>query len=161
MKAIFFLFSLLLLGTLSFAQNREYLISNAIPYFANQDTTWSFSILGPEKQQFLDNFTDFAGVPAANSTGIIQWNNMTIEGIGSGLCLKIKDGILTHNTETRSACFVPFKNEKDKQEKLAGLQENQERMMELEMKNSKGLNFEKDDKEKASMDFLTRIYKKS
>jgi hypothetical protein len=105
-----------------------------------------FNVNPPDQGETLQKLYASLGKPAADNGGEIQWNDITIEGVGSGLTILVIDGIFTRDAATRRACFVTFKSRTEKQILLQNINENQERNMKVQIKNSKGEDFQKDGK---------------
>ncbi|RYF80896.1 MAG: hypothetical protein EOO03_17030 [Chitinophagaceae bacterium] len=129
---------LLLLSTFSFAQNKDLIRVSQVTFTETKATLTSFDILSKDKEDYISNLTQKIGTPVSNTSGSLFWDNITVEGLGNVPRVRLYDGLMTHNTAEKSSCFVPFKDAKDKQLKLAAIKPNQERQMKVEFVDKEG-----------------------
>lgn len=111
--------------------------------FSREDhgTTVYFIFYNPDANNNLQKLTDALGKPASNTSGFIEWKNIHIDGIAHNVTITIKDGILTHDTVAHQGCWVPFKNEADKKERLNRMIKNQDRETYIYFKDEHGNQF--------------------
>jgi hypothetical protein len=132
---------LLLLSTLAFAQKEEYPIDidiHKVTFTETKATLTTFMIFNVDKDAYVTNLIRLIGDPVQNSSGRLLWENIPVDGLGQVPRIKLFDGLFTHDSLTRSACFVPFTDAADKQRKLASLQSNQIRQMRIEFVDKNG-----------------------
>jgi hypothetical protein len=134
MKKTSLLALLLLLSTFAFAQKEEYLVDigiSKVTFTETKATLTTFMIFNTDKDGYEANLIQLIGNPVQNSSGMLLWKNIRVDGLGQVPQVKLFDGLLTHDTMNRSSCFVPFTDAEDKQRKLASLQSNQIRQMRI------------------------------
>lgn len=153
---------LLLLNVFAFAQEEAFFIGiNKVTFTESKATLTSFMIFNTDKDAYASSLTALLGQPAQNSAGVLLWENVPVDGLGKVPKVKLLDGLMTHDTQSKTSCFIPFKDAEDKQKKLAGLQDNQERQMQIEFIDNKGnCMIHTSAQEEASKKFLTGIVKK-
>lgn len=140
-------------------QERLYIGTNQL--FYETDTMRTFSVFGIDNDVCKNQISDHLGKPASNTAGTITWKNVTINDLGKGLTVTIKDGIHTSDRKNKSACWVLFTSEEDKQKKMAALDEDtQVRKMQIEITDAQGNNIVNSNKEEEiSKTFLASIFK--
>jgi hypothetical protein len=125
MKKVFVSTIAILVGLTLFAQQKIDVISIC----GKTDTTYQFTITGKNLDVEMSKFYTVCGKPESECSGETTWDNIEIPGVGTGLQLKLTDGLLTCNGEKSK--FKPFKNPKDKTCQLKCLEENQSRQFVL------------------------------
>ncbi len=163
MRKNLLLAALLLSSTFTFAQKTEedFIGTHKITFTEDKTTATSFVIFSEDKDAYVKNLTVFFGRPVQNSSGTLVWENIAVEGLGKVSRIKVFDGLMTHDTQNKSACFVPFTNTEDKQKKLAALQDNQERELRIEFTDAAGKSIVKTGEQEAlSKQFLAGFIKK-
>jgi len=125
----------------------------------NNDTIRLFTLEAVDRDKHIEALIKKWGVPSSNKTGIIKWEDISIDGIDSKLEIKLSDGLFAE--KTKSALYTPFKNEKDKTKRLNSLKENESRYTYLEFMGSDGINYINSAKrEKIIVDMLLAEFKK-
>jgi hypothetical protein len=141
MKKTSLLALLLLLSTFSFAQKEEDTIDiyiSKVTFTETKATLTSFMVFLADKDAYVTNLIQLIGNPVENSSGRLLWKNISVDGLGQVPQVKLFDGLFTHDSLNKSACFVPFTDAEDKQRKLASLQSNQIRQMRIQFVDNNG-----------------------
>lgn len=148
---------LFIMTTAAFAQHKPIIVTGREQYH-NQDTTRTFGVLEMDKDLCIKKLINALGNPDKNTTGQINWNKVDIKGLGHSLQLRIKDGIMTHDPQSKSACWLLFSSEADKQQKLTALTGDQRRDMDMEITDQSGNNIiNSNEKELAAKKFLSGL----
>jgi hypothetical protein len=132
---------LLLLSTFAFAQKEEHLEDiyvSKVTFTGTKATLTTFMVFNADKDGYVTSLTQLIGNPVQNSSGTLLWENIPVDGLGQVPRVKLFDGLFTHDSLTRSACFVPFTDAEDKQRKLADIQSNQVRQMRIQFVDKNG-----------------------
>lgn len=137
MKKMSLLFVLLASCFFVHAQKGKIRIGHHHQYH-EKDTSRNFVVLGEDRDAYIQSLIKAWGAPSKHTVGNMVWENVAIEGLGTVPMVKLTDGIMTRNIKERSACFVPFKNSEDKQQKLATIKENELRNLNIEFCDSEG-----------------------
>lgn len=122
------------------AQDKEGDLFIGTSMLFESDTPRTFLILGIDQDQYQDRFLEVVGKPASSTTGVMSWHNVAIAGLPVHIHVRLTDGIMTHDKVNKTACFVPFTDQEDKKKKLAQIQPNQERHMEISILDNKDRN---------------------
>lgn len=86
-----------------------------------------YFLLKTDNANVLNKLVHSLGTPQSNTSGTMEWHDMSIDGVGEHLTVVITDGLFTHDTASRTACFVPFKSAEEKETFLRLIRPNQER----------------------------------
>jgi hypothetical protein len=127
MKKVFLMLIVLMLGAELHSQPWVNVLS--IPQ--KSDTVYQFSLLGKNLDADLANIRLAFGTPVSESPGEVIWEKIDIPDIGTGLKIRMVDGLLT--TNKHSGKCVPFKETKNKNKSknclLKCMKENQARSL--------------------------------
>lgn len=161
MKKLILLLLLAFQAVSLFAQKEEGKLFIGTSKLYESDTPRTFLIFGVDRDSYQKDFLKVAGKPSSNTTGIMQWNNVAVAGLSDHTQVKLTDGIMTTDKINKNACFIAFTNPEDKRKKLAMLQPNQERYMEISFLNTQGDNIvHTPAAEEISRDFLYKVYQR-
>lgn len=103
------------------------------------DTTRIFQLFCSQRDACIDQMVSQLGAPVFRDAGTVEWRNISIPEIGSGLKILLHDGILVIKDNT--ARYTYFKNDSDKQKKLGGMKTGQSRRTTIEIQDSSGKNY--------------------
>lgn len=95
------------------------------------DTNRTFSIFQTDLDFTREKLLKYFGQPKRENTGNIEWQNVKIESIGSGLSIILTDGIF--ESDATKAKFKPFSDKTDKNQKLKELKQNQFRNITIQV----------------------------
>ncbi len=97
--------------------------------YSKNDTTNSFSVTGQELDKCKDKLIKLWGTPKHITIGLITWENIKIDGVGTNLTIDLVDGvIMKENNEYYHKCFT---DEADKAAKLKNMKSDQYRMISI------------------------------
>jgi hypothetical protein len=107
--------------------------------FEHGDTTRSFSIFSNDLDKCREKLITLWDKPKHNTTGIITWTNIKMEGIGNDVTINLCDGVVVK--DKKEMYHKVFESDADKAEKLKDKQNNQGRMITITVcdKNSKNI----------------------
>lgn len=97
-----------------------------------------YFLLKTDNANVLNKLVHSLGTPQSNTGGTMEWHNMSIDGVGEHLNIVITDGLFTHDTASRTACFVPFKSAGEKETLLKLIRPNQERESRIKIEDKSG-----------------------
>lgn len=161
MKKLTLLLLLAFQGAFLFAQKDKEKLFIGTSKLYESDTPRTFLIFGVNHDSYQKDFLKVAGKPSSNTTGIMQWNDVAVAGLSDHTQVKLTDGIMTKDKINETACFIAFTSPRDKKKKLATLQSNQERYMEISFLNTQGDNIvHTPATEEISRDFLYKVYQR-
>ena len=106
--------------------------------FNKSDTTRTFSILKTDQDKAIAKLLKYFGPAKTESAGMIKWENIKIDRIGSDLTVILKDGIC--ETQKSFGSFKTFSDENDKKQKIEKMKKNQFRNIEIEILDKNGTN---------------------
>lgn len=102
------------------------------------DTVRTFQLFCAQRDACIDRLVSQIGAPVFRDAGTIEWRNISIPGIGSGLKVLLHDGILV--MKENAARYTYFKNDSDKQKRLGGMKTGESRRTTIEIQDDSGKN---------------------
>lgn len=77
--------------------------------YGESDTTRTFALLNANADECIIGLkTSIKGAGTEHKTGLITWDNITIENVGSDLTIKLKDGIMQRDKTGSTVSFAVF-----------------------------------------------------
>lgn len=133
MKKYSFLLILMLSFLSTYSQERKPNIDVGLEYHSG-DTTRFFNITNIDFVKYKQKLIELWGQPYQNNIRYIVWKNVNIQGVGTGLTIKMYDGML--NLNKTEVDFKVFVDAKQKGRELNKVSKTYFRVLSLRVENS-------------------------